>query len=167
MLQTQLSHLKSRRLDRSQIEASYTRIFYVWLCLVLFCEHVYSHNFYKFWLFSQSVGRSSVKLLMAFSSTAIPGFSLLVIHGQVLYSLLDMYVFRKGASFLTKEGSVSLCWRFVAPQFQHEYIRAVTASRSLWTLHPCHCSILSNIRTMYTEVSCRCRLVQQVMSWIM
>jgi hypothetical protein len=40
---------------------------------------------------------------------------------------------------------------FVAPQFQHEYIRAVTAFRSPWT--PCtlyHCTVLSNIYTRYT-----------------
>jgi hypothetical protein len=40
----------------------------------------------------------------------------------------------------------------VAPQFQHEYIRAVTASRSLL----CHCTVLSNIYTRYTEVSFQC-----------
>jgi hypothetical protein len=39
---------------------------------------------------------------------------------------------------------------FVAPQFQLEYIRVVTASRSLWTLCSLyHCTIRSNI---YTEV---------------
>jgi hypothetical protein len=55
---------------------------------------------------------------------------------------------------------------FVAPQFQHEYIRAVTGSRSLWTLSIfCHCTILSNIYTRHTEVSCQCRLVQQVMPY--
>jgi hypothetical protein len=50
---------------------------------------------------------------------------------------------------------------FVAPQFQHEYIRA---SSSLWTLCIlCSCTVLSNIYTRYTEVSCQCRLLQQVM----
>jgi hypothetical protein len=35
---------------------------------------------------------------------------------------------------------------FVAPQFRHEYIGAVTASRSLWTQCTlCHCTMLSNI----------------------
>jgi hypothetical protein len=32
----------------------------------------------------------SVKLLMAFASTVIPGFSLLEIHDQDLYSFLEM-----------------------------------------------------------------------------
>jgi hypothetical protein len=52
---------------------------------------------------------------------------------------------------------------FVALWFQHEYICAVTVSRSLrtlWTL--CHSTILSYIYTKYTEVFCQCRLVQQV-----
>jgi hypothetical protein len=34
----------------------------------------------------------SVKLLLAFTSTDIPGFSFLEIHDQDFYSLLDMYV---------------------------------------------------------------------------
>jgi hypothetical protein len=43
----------------------------------------------------------------------------------------------------------------VSPKFQHEYIRAVTVSRSLWTLYTlCHCTILSNT---HTEVSCQWR----------
>jgi hypothetical protein len=50
----------------------------------------------------------SVKLLLAFTSTVIAGFSLLKIHDQDLY-LLDMYVFRNGASSSMKEGSVFLC----------------------------------------------------------
>jgi hypothetical protein len=52
-----------------------------------------------------TVGRS-VKLLLAFASTVIPGFSLLQIHDQDICSLLDMYVFRNGAYSSTKEGSV-------------------------------------------------------------
>jgi hypothetical protein len=46
----------------------------------------------------RSVGRS-VELLLALASTVIPGFSLLDIHGQDFYSLLDMYMFRNGAFF--------------------------------------------------------------------
>jgi hypothetical protein len=41
---------------------------------------------------------------------------------------------------------------FVAPEFQHDYIRSVTASSSLQTL--CilwHCTILSNIYTRYNR----------------
>jgi hypothetical protein len=51
----------------------------------------------------------SVKLLLAFTSTAIPGFSLLKIHDQDFCSLLDLYVFQNGASSSTREGSVILC----------------------------------------------------------
>jgi hypothetical protein len=40
-----------------------------------------------------SIGRS-VKLLLAFVSTVIPGFSPLEIHDQDFYSLLDAYVFQ-------------------------------------------------------------------------
>jgi hypothetical protein len=56
-----------------------------------------------------AVGRS-VKLLLVFASTSIPGFSLLEIHDHNFYSLLDTYGFRNGASsYSTKEGSVFLC----------------------------------------------------------
>jgi hypothetical protein len=67
------------------------------------------------WLPSRTnsqVGRS-VKMLLAFVSTVIPGFSLLKIHDQYFYSLLDLYVFRNGASSLTKEESVFLCRCYV------------------------------------------------------
>jgi hypothetical protein len=63
-----------------------------------------------------SVGRSvdrSVKLLLVFASTVISGFSLLEIHDQDFYSLLDIYVFRNGASSSTKEESVFQCRRYV------------------------------------------------------
>jgi hypothetical protein len=53
------------------------------------------------------------KLLMAFASTVIPGFSLLEIHDQDFYSLLYMYMFRNWASSSTKEVSVFLCKRYV------------------------------------------------------
>jgi hypothetical protein len=43
---------------------------------------------------------------------------------------------------------------FVASQFLHEYIRAVTASKSVWALCTlCHCTVLSNIYTRYTSSS--------------
>jgi hypothetical protein len=54
-----------------------------------------------------NVGRS-VKVLLVFASTVIPDFSLLEIHYKDLYSLLDMYVFRNGASSSTKEVLVFL-----------------------------------------------------------
>jgi hypothetical protein len=56
----------------------------------------------------------SVKLLLAYASTVIPGFSLFEIHDQDFYSLLDMYKFRNGASSSTKEGSVFRCRRYVS-----------------------------------------------------
>jgi hypothetical protein len=46
----------------------------------------------------------SVKLLAVFLGTVIPGFSLLEIHVQDFCSLLDMYVFRNGASSSTRGG---------------------------------------------------------------
>jgi hypothetical protein len=62
------------------------------------------------------VGRS-VKLLLAFASTVIPGFILLEIHDQDFCFLLDMYVymFRNGASFSKKEVSLYVGATFVAP----------------------------------------------------
>jgi hypothetical protein len=113
---------------------------------------------------SCSVCRWSVKMLLSFASTVIPGFSFLEIHDQYFYSLPDIY-FEIGPPL--RQGTCRFFYvgvTFVALQFQHEYVRAVTASRSLWTLCTlCHCTILSNIYTKYTEVSCQCRLVQQVM----
>jgi hypothetical protein len=44
MLQRHLSHLNGRELDHRQVKASYY-IFYVWFHLVLYCEHVHSHDF--------------------------------------------------------------------------------------------------------------------------
>jgi hypothetical protein len=66
------------------------------------------------WDRSRSVGRS-VKLLLTFASTVVPGFTLFEIHDQDFYSLLDMYiyVFRNEVSYSTKEGSVFLCRRYV------------------------------------------------------
>jgi hypothetical protein len=111
-----------------------------------------------------SVGQA-VKLLLAFASTEIPGFSFLEIHDQDFYSLQDMYMFRNGASSSTKEGSVFLCRRYVScTVVSHEHIRVVTASRSLWTLCIlCHCTILSNIYAKYKDLSRQCSLMEQVM----
>jgi hypothetical protein len=77
------------------------------------------------WL-RRSVGRS-VKLLLVFASTVVPGLSLLEIHDQDFYSLLDMYVFRNGVSSSTKKGSVFLCRRCVScTEVSYEHICAVT-----------------------------------------
>jgi hypothetical protein len=43
MLQQQLRYLNGCKLNHSQVKDSY--VFYVWCCLVLCCEHVYSHDF--------------------------------------------------------------------------------------------------------------------------
>jgi hypothetical protein len=53
-----------------------------------------------------------IKLLVAFANAVIPGCSLRI-HDQDFYYLLDMYVFRNGASFSMKEGSVFLCMHYV------------------------------------------------------
>jgi hypothetical protein len=58
----------------------------------------------------RSIGRS-VKLLLACSSRVVPGFSLLEIHDQHLYSLLDMRVCRNEDSFLAEGESVFICSR--------------------------------------------------------
>jgi uncharacterized membrane protein len=69
-----------------------------------------------------SVGLS-VKLLLAFASTVVPGISLLEIHGQGFCSLLDTYVFRNGRG-------------------RSYYVDVFVASMSLWILCIlCHCSI--------------------------
>jgi hypothetical protein len=44
----------------------------------------------------------SIKLLLAFASTVISGFSVHEIHDQDIVSALDMYVFQNGASYSTK-----------------------------------------------------------------
>jgi hypothetical protein len=56
------------------------------------------------WVLSTSVGRSfrSVRLLLVFAITVIPGFSLLKIHDQDLCFFLEMYVFQNGVSSSTK-----------------------------------------------------------------
>jgi hypothetical protein len=59
------------------------------------------------------VGGRSVKSLLAFASIVIPGVSHLEIHDQDFFSLLEMYVFRNGASSSMREGLVFLCRRYV------------------------------------------------------
>lgn len=98
----------------------------------------------------------SVKLLLVFTSTVIPGFSVIEIHDEDFYSLLESYMLRNGASSLKKEGSVFLCNHYFCCTVNHAYISAVMASRSLWILcFFCHFTILSNICKRYTEVSCQ------------
>jgi hypothetical protein len=97
----------------------------------------------------------SVKRLLAFSSSTITGLSLLEIPDQNFYSLLGMKFFQNGASSLTMEGLVFLCRRSICctPASAWVYLRC----------HSCHCTILSNIYTRHIQISCQCRLVQQVM----
>jgi hypothetical protein len=89
-----------------------------------------------------------------------PGFILLEIHEQDLYSLLDMYVFRNGASSSTKEGSVFLfrCHVSCTVVSARPYPRCHSIQITVDSVY--HCTIISNMYSMYTEVSCQCRLVQ-------
>jgi hypothetical protein len=102
------------------------------------------------WLASRSFGRSvgrSVKLLLAFASTLIPG----LVSSRTMTNIFVLSCFEI-RRLLRRGRDRSFCVgdRFVAPQFQHEYIRTLTASRSLWTLCTlCYCTILSNIYTRY------------------
>jgi hypothetical protein len=75
-----------------------------------------------------SVGR----LLLAFASTVVPGFSLLEIHDQDFYSLLDMYMFRNGASSSTKDGLVFLCNHYILCTV----VSSISMSMLSW--QPCH-----------------------------
>jgi hypothetical protein len=69
-------------------------------------------------------------VLLAFASIFIHGFSLLEIHSQDIYSLLDMYVFRNVASSSTKVGSVFLCRR---------YMRQILYETQVRTSQETHC----------------------------
>jgi hypothetical protein len=76
-------------------------------CTISLCNH-------KYWVLGkQTELRRSVKLLQAFVSTVIPGFSLIEIQDQDFCSLLDMYGFRSGALFRWGEGSIFLRRRYV------------------------------------------------------
>jgi hypothetical protein len=110
-----------------------------------------------------SVGRS-VRLLLCFACTDIPGFSLNEIHDQDFCSLLDMYVFKIGASSSKREGSVFLCSRYVCCNVvsARVYPCCHGVQVSMYSMHPLSLHIPSNIYTRYTEVFYQCRLVQQV-----
>jgi hypothetical protein len=103
-------------------------------CLGLPASGLNSTRLATGWL---SVG-PSVKLLLVFASTVIPGFSLHEIHNQDLYSLLDMYVFRNGTSSSTKEGSVFLCRRYVCCTVvsARVYPRCHEAQVTMDSVHP-------------------------------
>jgi hypothetical protein len=81
--------------------------------------------------------RWSVKLLLAFAGIIIPGFRLHMIHDQDFCSLLDMYMFRNGAFSSFYVGT-----KFVALQFQHEYI--------------CNCIILIQDIQRFSVNACLC-----------
>jgi hypothetical protein len=51
--------------------------------------------------------------VLALASTVIPDFFLLEIHDPDFHSILEMHVYRQGVSSSTKEGSVSLCTRYL------------------------------------------------------
>jgi hypothetical protein len=95
-----------------------------------------------------TVGRS-VKLLLAFVSTVIPGSGLLEIHDQDFQSLVDVYVFRNGASS-ESESELLYYWRFIANQLvlTPSALRLTTSNSfsiellRLWSL----CNMLSDER---------------------
>jgi hypothetical protein len=93
------------------------------------------HSLYRLLRFEIEVGRS-VKLLLTFASTVIPGFSLFEIHDQDFYSLLDMYMymFRNGVSSSTKEGSVFLCRRYVRCTVVYPCCHGVQVT--MYSVHP-------------------------------
>jgi hypothetical protein len=95
----------------------------LFLTYILFLQPlIYFYNIVTHLVIRQEVWigvGQSVILLLTFASTVIPGFSFLEIHDRDFYSLLDMYVFRNGASFSTKGGGGGLSFyvgaAFVAP----------------------------------------------------
>jgi hypothetical protein len=95
--------------------------------------HTHTHD----WL--TSFGRS-LKLLLVFASTIIPGFSLLEIHDQDFY-LLDMYVFKNEASSSTTEG-VGLSIH--APRLLH---RSFSTSISALSRRPGHYELRASFVT--------------------
>jgi hypothetical protein len=112
-----------------------------WIYWTLKTADNYEYNSYK--PLHQTFVRS-VKLLLVFASTVIPGFGLLEIHDQNFCSLLNMNVFRNGASSSTKVGSVCLCKRYVCCTVvsARVYPRSHGVQATL-----CHCTVLSNIYT--------------------
>jgi hypothetical protein len=58
-------------------------------------------------------------IVLAFASVVIYGFSLLEIHAQKFYSLLDLYTFRNGPPLRRCKGSVFLwtCYVFLHSSF--------------------------------------------------
>jgi hypothetical protein len=69
---------------------------------------------------------------------------LLEVHDQIFYYLLDMYVFRNGASSSTKEGSVFPCRRYVYFTLvsAQVYLRCHGAQVTVDSVHPLslHCT---------------------------
>jgi hypothetical protein len=80
-----------------------------------------------------------------------------------------MYVFRNGASSSTWEGSVPLCGRYVlcTAVSAREYLRCPDVEIAMDSVYFCHYTALGSIYTRHAEVSCQCRLVQQVMPELM
>jgi hypothetical protein len=130
------------------------------LCNQLPTDHLRAHKLLtQDWLVSVTW---PVKLPLAFTSTLIPGFSLLKIHDQDFYSLLDMYMFRNGASRSTKEDLAFLrrchvCCTIVSARV---YPRRHSVQINMDTVHllTLHYSIYAR----NTEVFCQCMLVQRV-----
>jgi hypothetical protein len=111
------------------------------LLLVYWNFYYMSHVYHL--ILSRSDGRS-VKLLLTFASTVIPGFNPLEIHDQYFYSLLDMYVFLNGATSSTREGSVFLRRRYFCCSLvsARVYPRCHGVQVTMHSAHPLspHCS---------------------------
>jgi hypothetical protein len=79
---------------------------------------------------------------------------------KISVPLLDMYVFRNGASSSTREGSVFMCRRYVCCTVVSA--RAYPRCHGVQVTVDCHCTVLSNIYARYTEICCQCRLLQRL-----
>lgn len=86
----------------------------------------------------------------------------------MLFSLRHVRVSKFGLLFDEKGvGIFYLGPIFVASWFQHEYVRAVTASNLLWAqCNPFHCTTLNNNYTRYADIFCQCRFEQRVMAYL-
>jgi hypothetical protein len=72
--------------------------------------------------------RHSVKMVLAFASTVIPGFSLLEIHDQNFCSLLDMYVFPK-PPLKPPRSRTTLCRLFMTSHYMKILSKSARAFR--------------------------------------
>jgi hypothetical protein len=98
------------------------------------------------------LGRSVGYIAARLRQHSSRGFSLLEVHDQDFYSLLDQYVFRNGATSSTEGLYFCVGVTFVAPQFQHQYIRM-----SLRPGHYGHCESSKSESELVTLQLAVCR----------